>query len=91
MPKHKRKHSESLPQALTKAEEIPREEENELTTADLPPIHSLATIRANALNTDADTRATLLEIREKTAQTITELEGWRDEIERTIAFLKARR
>jgi hypothetical protein len=64
-------------------------EKSELVASNIP--ESLASIRAEALKTDTDVRGDLLQIRLDTAHTIAELEAWRDEIDRTIAFLKARR
>jgi hypothetical protein len=97
MPKHKRKHKEQHesnsfqevanldPAALEVSE---KEAKVSVSTQPLP---SLAEIRANALTGDANMREDVLELRIETAHTISELEAWRDEIDRTIAFLKARR
>lgn len=79
-----KKSIESLP-AMHKAE-APIEASHTLL-----PHHSLAAIRAKVLKVDADARATERETREENARIIADLEGLRDEIERTIAFLKARR
>jgi hypothetical protein len=66
-------------------------EHEEREASNLPPTRSLAEIRINALRHDADTRAARLGTQAEIDRTISELEGWRDEIECTIAFLKARR
>jgi hypothetical protein len=97
MPKHKRKHkqsreSESFEEVadLSPTTEVEvSTEQGELVATNIP--ESLAAIRAQALQTDANAREAIHDIRVETARTIADLEAWRDEIDRTIAFLKARR
>jgi hypothetical protein len=96
MPKHKRKHSEDFSSNSTGGEEsvsvkIVGLEQEEQDASNLPSSQSLAAIRIRTLRHDADTRAEKLGAQAEIDRTISELEGWRDEIERTIAFLKARR
>lgn len=56
-----------------------------------PPMPSLTEIRTKVLKDGANIREGVLELQIETAHTIADLEAWRDEIDRTIAFLKARR
>jgi hypothetical protein len=101
MPKHKRKskqdrESESFeevanlhPSTDVVIDPDATSDQTELAVSNIP--ESLAAIRAEALQTDAGFRNERLEIQAETARTIADLEAWRDEIDRTIAFLKARR
>jgi hypothetical protein len=96
MPKHKRKHSDDLPSdPIEMGESVSVKlvglEQEEREASNLPSSQSLAAIRIRTLRHDADTRAEKLGAQAEIDRTISELEGWRDEIERTIAFLKARR
>jgi hypothetical protein len=93
MPKHKRKHVETIhptPAEIAHNTETSQEQE-ELEASNLPPARSLAEIRIAALRHDSDMRAARLGTQAEMDRTIAELEGWRDEIDCTIAFLKARR
>lgn len=92
MPKHKRKHSErneelpvspTVKEVMTDMSEASADVTNTLA-------RSLSDMRENVLVNDAGVRDAVLKIRVDTAHTISELEAWRDEIDRTIAFLKAR-
>jgi hypothetical protein len=74
------------PEHLPVASEPETEQQHEV----LDVRHTLATIRNNVLRTDTQARTTQLETREENGRMIAELEALRDEIERTIAFLKAR-
>jgi uncharacterized protein YicC (UPF0701 family) len=91
MPKHKRKHRGKELSTTATVTEVMAEvsaEQGEPVVTNIP--ESLAAIRTQALQTDAGVRTERLQIQEETARTIADLEAWRDEIDRTLAFLKAR-
>jgi hypothetical protein len=89
MSKRKRKHSL----------ELPKEGKLSTITVDMTEgsrdigetlAQRLTDVRTSTLNQDGDMRDVMLKLRVDTAHTIAELEAWRDEIDRTLAFLKAR-
>jgi hypothetical protein len=97
MPKHKRKPKqdreiESFKESQEELQSVTETEMSE-ASADITNTlaQSLSAMRENVLINDSGVREAVLKIRVDTAHTIAELEAWRDEIDRTIAFLKARR
>jgi hypothetical protein len=96
MPKHKRKSKQDheIESYKDSQEELQSVTETEMSEASADVTNTLAqslsTMRENVLINDAGVRDATLKIRVDTAHTISELEAWRDEIDRTIAFLKAR-